>query len=105
MGKRADKLRFTGKPGGDYFAAVPTRDLAAADIARLTDAQYADITGGDKPLYVAVEPPKPPAKKAARGAAKAPAKASKAAPPKPDEPPAAQPGEPAADAPAGGDAP
>lgn len=58
---RPKALRFAGKndPNGYHFAGVPARDLTAADIANLSDAQLADITGGDTPLYVPIEKDEP----------------------------------------------
>ena len=35
-----------------WFAGVPARTLREADIAALDDATLANITGGDKPVYV-----------------------------------------------------
>lgn len=59
---RAHALKFKGKYDEDgkpdrfvYFA--PARDLDDADIANLSDAEYRDITSGDKPLYAEVKKP------------------------------------------------
>lgn len=57
---RASKLVYTGgkmKPRRT-FPFAPARDLNERDIARLTDEQYATITGGAKPIY---HEPKPKA--------------------------------------------
>lgn len=59
--QRAHALKFKGKydAAGQpdrYFAFAPARDLDARDIANLTDDEYREITGGDKPLYAEVKP-------------------------------------------------
>jgi hypothetical protein len=76
----ATVYRYTGpkNPRVAPFAGVPARDLDADDVARLELSTVKAITGGDKPLYVAVqskaakaEPPDTPAAKAAKAEAPA----------------------------------
>lgn len=64
---RATRLTYRGtcEPGnircGDFFQGVPARDLDAADIAALSDEDYAQATGEHPSLgalYVAPEPEK-----------------------------------------------
>jgi hypothetical protein len=52
----ATVYRYTGpkRPKVAPFAGVPARDLEAADVERLPLGTVKLITGGDKPLYVAV---------------------------------------------------
>jgi hypothetical protein len=60
----ATVYRYTGptRPRVAPFAGVPARDLTADDVARLELSTVKAITGGDKPLYVAVgKAPKPTA--------------------------------------------
>ena len=90
---RAKTLRFTGKYDANgqpdrWFNGVPARDLDAAEVAALSDEEYANITGGPTPLYVAPKPApaKAPAQKAApkpKPAAPAPPVAVDDAPPDP----------------------
>jgi bacteriocin-like protein len=63
-----------------FFTGVPARDLAAEDIAQLSDEELAQITGGDDPLYADPDAP------AAMHAKASPATA-KPAPPSPPSPP------------------
>lgn len=58
--QRAHALKFKGKydeagKPDRYFPGIPARDLDEADIARLSNAEYADAIGGDKPLYAEVK--------------------------------------------------
>lgn len=55
-GKRADRLVYDGGEHGRYYSGVPARDLEAADIAQLSDEEYARITGGPDPVYRAEVP-------------------------------------------------
>ena len=60
--QRAHALKFKGKYDAAgrpdrYFSFAPARDLDARDIANLSDGEYADLLGGDKPLYAEVKPP------------------------------------------------
>lgn len=58
---RAKALVFHGndsQPRRKLFD-VPRRDLNERDIARLTDEQYENATGGERPLYTAPKPRKP----------------------------------------------
>lgn len=62
MSERASKLTYNGnrrKPRRT-FPFAPARSLDERDIARLTDAEYAEITGGAKPLYSEPKPRKEP---------------------------------------------
>ena len=73
---RAKTLKFTGKYDASgqpdrWFTGIPARDLDVMEVKGLSDEEYANITGGDSPLYVDA---------AAKTAAKAPATKPKAAP-------------------------
>lgn len=76
---RPKALKFTGKgdPNGYFFPGVPARDLTEADIAQLDDETLKQITGGDKPLYVAPKPKAEPKREEPKKA-EAPADAPKA---------------------------
>jgi len=65
---RPTSLRYTGN-GSRWFPGVPVRDLDANDIAQLTDAQIADITGPDPDTGVALYEA-PAAAKAAKSGGK-----------------------------------
>jgi hypothetical protein len=75
----ATVYRYTGpkRPRVAPFAGVPARDLTADDVARLELSTVKAMTGGEKPLYVAVgktkaePPPDTPAAKAAKAEAPA----------------------------------
>lgn len=75
---RAKTLKFTGKYDASgqpdrWFTGIPARDLDVMEVKGLSDEEYANITGGDSPLYVDA---------AAKTAAKAPATKPKATPSK-----------------------
>lgn len=86
---RAKSLRFTGKHDANgqpdrWFSGVPARDLSEREVKGLSDEEYANITGGESPLYVAVTSaaPKTPARKRPSRAKKA-AASPKTTTPKP----------------------
>lgn len=49
--ERASRLVYAGAESGVFFHGVPTRDLGPDDIDRLSDEEYANITGGKYPAY------------------------------------------------------
>lgn len=57
--ERPDRLFYLGD-GSEGFAGVPRRDLTAADIARLSERQFADCVADNpatgRPLYQKTEP-------------------------------------------------
>ena len=71
----ATVYRYTGpkRPKVAPFAGVPARDLDATDVARLDLSTVKAITGGAKPLYVAVGGDKAAQKPAVDAATDAPA--------------------------------
>lgn len=58
--KRAHRLIFKGADAHGivqrFWVGYPARDLEAGEVEALTDAEYANLTGGADPVYVPEEP-------------------------------------------------